>query len=82
MVTIFDARTLEVTGEAEVRRRPDDVTVSPDGGRVYVAAFWSDAVLVLDADLTAVARIPVGAGSRSARTARTSTPPVATECSW
>ncbi|MGX9923257.1 hypothetical protein ACWIG4_25755 [Streptomyces sp. NPDC002248] len=45
---VVDTRTLRVTAVLPVGRRPFDVDVAPDGGRVYVTAHDSFEVTVID----------------------------------
>ncbi len=60
-VDVIDTRTLELVTTLDGFNAPLDVTVHPDGTRLYVTNLGDDSVVVLDAATYAVvATIPVG----------------------
>lgn len=60
-VTVIDAKHNEVIGTvANVGNRPDWVSVTPDGRKVYVADFGSTAISVIDTATWSVRTVDVG----------------------
>jgi YVTN family beta-propeller protein len=63
-VTVLDAGTLEIAATIGVGRYPEGIVI--EGGRAYVANWFSDSVSVLDlATLKEITRLPVAEGPRS-----------------